>query len=236
MKQTARSFVSRIIPALLFIALPVSISTARQTLNGGSIKGKIVMPPMAASISRQPPARYGSYSSTGSGETTTREQAPEATNVVVYLEGPGLDELQRVPRNAVLDQRNATFIPHVLPIVKGTTVEMVNRDKTYHNVFSLSGTKKFNIGRRPTGEEVPVTFDKTGTVQVFCDIHSHMNAYILVLENPAFVQPKADGTYSLDGIPPGKYTVHIWHERFSASPQNVTVGSGETSTVDFSLQ
>jgi plastocyanin len=154
----------------------------------------------------------------------------------VYLEGSGLDRAQRDSRSAVLDQRDATFIPHVLPIVKGSTVRIVNRDKTYHNVFSLSPIKKFNIGRRPTGEEVPVTFDKTGIIQVFCDIHSHMSAFILVLNNSMFVQPSADGTFTLDDVPPGKYTIQAWHERFSAAPQSVTVTPGESVSVDFVLQ
>jgi len=165
-----------------------------------------------------------------------KQRAPEVTNVVVYLEGQGLESVHRTLPPAVLDQRNATFIPHILPILKGTTVKIVNRDKTYHNVFSLSSTKKFDIGRRPTGEEVPVTFDKTGTVQVFCDIHSHMSAFIIVLENSFFIQPRADGTFSLDGVPPGKYTIRAWHERFSAAPQTVTVTAGQTSSIDFMLQ
>jgi plastocyanin len=202
----------------------------------GTINGKIEMPPMPPALNKQVPQRYGSYSATETSSRETKELFPEVANVVVYLEGAGLDKVQRDEHRAVLDQRDATFFPHVLPIVKGTTVRIVNRDKTYHNVFSLSPTKKFNIGRRPTGEEAPVTFDKTGTVQVFCDIHSHMSAFILVLNNPMFVQPKADGTFTLDDVPPGKYTMQAWHERFSSVPQSVTVAPGQTVTVNFVLQ
>ncbi len=201
----------------------------------GTIKGRIAMPSIVTQMNRRP-SPYGSYSSDAESQRNTKGLVPQVTNVVVYLQGPGIDQIQRDIRKAVLSQRDATFIPHVLPIVMGTTVEIVNRDKTYHNVFSLSSTKKFNIGRRPTGEEVPVTFNEKGTVQVFCDIHSHMSAFILVLENPMFVQPKADGTYVLEGVPPGNYTVNVWHEHYSAPPQNVTVNSGEPVTVDFTLQ
>jgi plastocyanin len=202
----------------------------------GTIKGTIEIPPYSKSAPVQVPSRYGSLPAMESREGSKTVRTAEVTNVVVYLEGQGLENVHRNCPPAVLDQRNATFIPHVLSIVKGTTVKIVNRDKTYHNVFSLSSTKKFDIGRRPTGEEVPETFDKAGIVQVFCDIHSHMSAYIIVLDNPLFVQPKADGTYTIEGVPAGKYSIHVWHERFSASPQSVVVTSGEATTVDFRLQ
>jgi plastocyanin len=203
---------------------------------GGTIQGKIEIPPYSRPAPVQVPSRYGSLPAMESREDSKNIRAPEVTNVVVYLEGTGLENVHRELPPAVLDQRNATFIPHVLPIVKGTTVKIVNRDKTYHNVFSLSSAKKFDIGRRPTGEEVPETFDKAGIVQVFCDIHSHMSAYIIVLENPLYVQPKTDGTYTIEGIPAGKYSIHVWHERFSSPPQSVTVTSGGATTVDFRLQ
>ncbi|HEY6953406.1 MAG TPA: carboxypeptidase regulatory-like domain-containing protein [Bacteroidota bacterium] len=221
----------------IFIGISsMSFGPAHSVGNGGTIKGKIEMPAVVAGLNRQRPLRYGSYANAEPSTPATKESTPEVTNIVVYLEGAGLDNIQRETRAAILDQRDATFIPHVLPIVKGTTVKIVNRDKTYHNVFSLSSVKKFNIGRRPTGEEVPVTFDKLGTVQVFCDIHSHMSAFIVVLPNALFTQPKPDGTYSLDDVPPGKYTIQAWHERLSTTQQTVTVGAGEIATVNFTMQ
>lgn len=224
-----------ILLALLLLLLFGAFGPIQEKPKGGTIKGRVETPPMVAS--RQRPSRYGSYgSSESSGHETKAQAEPEASNVVVCLEGVGLDKIPIETRSAVLVQRDAKFIPHVLPIVKGTTVRIVNRDNTYHNVFSLSATKKFNIGRRPTGEEVPVTFDKTGPVQVFCDIHSHMSAFILVLDNPVFVQPKADGTFQLDDVPPGKYSIQAWHERLSSPKQSVTVIAGETTTINFAMQ
>lgn len=235
-KRTGTPTFATLLCAILLLFPRTWLSSWHAKEGGGTIKGKIDMPPVVAGVNRQRPLRYGGYSSAETGAPTAKEQAHEVTNVVVYLEGPGLDNIQRDTRAAVLDQRDATFIPHVLPIVKGTTVKIVNRDKTYHNVFSLSSVKKFNIGRRPTGEEVPVTFDKLGAVQVFCDIHSHMSAFIVVLPNALFIQPKADGTFSLEDVPPGKYTVQLWHERLSTAPQSVTVTAGETATVSFTMQ
>lgn len=130
-----------------------------------------------------------------------------------------------------MNQKNATFIPHVLPVLKGTTVEFVNEDKTYHNVFSLSSIKKFNIGRRPTGEVVPVRFDKTGVAEIFCDIHSYMSAFIVVLDNSYFAKPDARGFFKIENIPPGAYTMKVWHERLHCDDESVTVTAGGTTTV-----
>ena len=201
----------------------------------GTIRGSVQLPEIVLPQYRQSPSRYGGSMAHEAQDHAKKEGLPEATNVVVFLSGPGLDDVKRAEPKAVLSQRDATFIPHVLPIVKGATVEIVNRDKMFHNVFSLSPVKRFNIGRRPTGEEVPVTFDKAGIVPVFCDIHSHMSAFIVVLSNPMFAQPNDNGSYVIEGVPPGKYTIQTWHERFSAPKQTVTVTAGDTSTVNFTL-
>ncbi len=222
--------------ALCAILCPVLAERAVGQDNSGSIRGKIEIPPVAVSQNRHNVARYGNLASDDAEMKPEQPLPPEVTNVVVYLEGRGIERIRRESRKAVLDQRNATFIPHVLPIARGTTVEIVNQDKTYHNVFSLSSVKKFNIGRRPTGEAVPVVFDKAGIVQVFCDIHSHMNAYIVVLDTDIFTQPKADGTFMLNDLPAGDYTLHVWHERFAAPPVTVSVKAGEPTTADFSMQ
>ncbi len=162
----------------------------------------------------------------------THESTNENENVVVYLEGNGLQayvnpELKRETMN----QKNATFIPHVLPIVKGTVVDFVNEDDTYHNVFSLSSTKRFNIGRRPTGEVVPVKFDKTGIAEIFCDIHSYMSAFIVVLGSPFFAKPDEHGSFKIQGIPPGVYTVKFWHERLHSADKTVTITAGDVTTI-----
>ncbi len=201
--------------------------------NGGTIRGKVSLRVQAQVAPRVRTSRYRTAASPGAA---TVQEKPDIANVVVYLEGTGLENTEKGSKVAVLDQREATFVPHVLPIVKGTQVRIVNRDKTYHNVFSLSKVKKFNIGRRPTGEEVPVGFDKSGEVQVFCDIHSNMSAIILVLDNPMFVQPNEEGVFELKDVPAGQYTVKAWHERLNSPPQQVTVRPGEAVTVNFDFQ
>ena len=109
-----------------------------------------------------------------------------------------------------MDQRNESFVPHVLAITVGTVVDFPNSDHIYHNVFSLSKTKTFDLGRYAAGHSKPIRFDRPGIVRVFCDIHSHMNAFILVFNHPFFAMTDADGRYRIDNVPPGTYNVVAW--------------------------
>jgi plastocyanin len=135
-----------------------------------------------------------------------------------------------------LDQRNETFVPHVLPIVAGTTVDFPNSDHTYHNVFSLSKTKTFDLGRYAVGRSKSVRFDRPGIVRVFCEIHSHMSAFILVFAHRYFALAEPDGSYRLDNVPPGTYNVMAWHETASIESRKVVVPeAGGEVEVNFSL-
>lgn len=132
---------------------------------------------------------------------------------VVYLESAprgAFDE--REPGRAVMDQRNERFAPHVLAVMVGTLVDFPNSDRTYHNVFSLSRARRFDLGRYAAGQSKSVRMDRPGVVRVFCDIHSHMNAFILVFNHPYFSVTDVDGRYTLPAVPPGTYTVVGWYE------------------------
>ena len=156
---------------------------------------------------------------------------------VVYLEAAPRGAFEQVePTRAVLDQRNETFVPHVLAITSGTTVEFPNSDRIYHNVFSLSKAQRFDLGRYATGKSKAIRFDRPGIVRVFCDIHSHMNAFILVFSHPFFSVTDADGRYRIDNIPPGTYTLVAWNEGTASEPRSFTINDGGTTEVDFSLR
>ena len=135
-----------------------------------------------------------------------------------------------------MDQRNETFVPHVLAITTGTTVDFPNSDRIYHNVFSLSKTERFDLGRYAVGHSKPWRFDHPGIVRVFCDIHSHMNAFILVFSHPFFAITDADGRYHIDNVPPGTYNVIAWNEGVSSEPRPVTVPDGGVAELDFTLR
>jgi plastocyanin len=162
--------------------------------------------------------------------------ADEPRRAVVYLETAprgAFDDLG--PRRARLDQRNEMFVPHVIAIQVGTTVDFPNNDRTYHNVFSLSKVKSFDLGRYAAGHSKAVTFDRPGIVRVFCDIHSHMNAWILVFAHPFFAVTEADGRFRIENVPPGTYTVAVWNEAGTAEPRSVVVTAGGETDVTFAL-
>jgi plastocyanin len=138
---------------------------------------------------------------------------PDLRRSVVYLEtAPSRAFPDAEPQRATMDQRNETFVPHVLAITVGTTVDFPNSDKTYHNVFSLRGPRPFDLGRYAAGRSRSVRFDRPGIVRVFCEIHSHMSAFILVFNHRYFAVTSADGRYQISGVPPGRYTLLAWNE------------------------
>ncbi len=126
-------------------------------------------------------------------------------------------------------------MPHVLAITRGSRVEFPNDDAFYHNVFSLSSAANFNLGRYANGKTESYEFKKSGIVKVYCNIHSHMSATILVFDHPYFAIPQLDGHYELPHLPPGDYTVVGWHERVGERTARVHVERGRTAAVDLSL-
>lgn len=162
---------------------------------------------------------------------------PDRRQSVVYLETAPQGAFEdRSPGLAVLDQRKETFVPYVLPIVKGTTVEFPNHDPFYHNVFSLSKTERFDLGRYPQGHAKRVRFDRPGIVRVFCEIHSHMSAFILVFSHPYFASTGSDGRYRIDSVPPGDYQVVVWTDGEDRVRREVTVPPGGSVGLDFVVE
>ena len=182
--------------------------------------------------SRRP--RFRIYADPGPGARPPAREGEEMRNVVLYVQRatvPGTVE----PTRGVVAQRDEQFQPHVLPVYRGATVEFPNTDDVFHNVFSLSSAKTFDLGRFPKGVSKSVVFEKTGSVQVFCHIHSDMSAIVLVLENPYFAVPTDAGRYVIEGVPPGDYTVVGWHERIKPVTRTVRVVAGETVRLDFNI-
>ncbi|HEV8255285.1 MAG TPA: carboxypeptidase regulatory-like domain-containing protein [Vicinamibacteria bacterium] len=155
---------------------------------------------------------------------------------VVYLETAPRGAFEtREGARAVIDQRDETFLPHVLAVTAGTTVVFTNSDRTYHNVFSLSKDNRFDLGRYGRGHSKSVRFEHPGVVRVFCDIHSHMSAFILVFAHRYFAVTDAEGRYRIDDVPPGTYTVVAWNEGQPRESRSVRVGE-EGVEADFVLR
>ena len=162
-----------------------------------------------------------------------------AEKSVIFLESdedraqfdPPPDPPREHPR---LNQRDMMFRPLVLPVIAGTTVDFPNNDDLYHNVFSYSQPREFDLGRYPQGHMKSVKFDKPGIVKVYCDIHSYMYATIVVLKNPYFAVPDNDGTYRIDNVPAGTYILSFWYGRNLVESKTITIKEGEALTRNFS--
>lgn len=124
---------------------------------------------------------------------------------------------------AVIDQKNLKFVPHILVIQAGRTVEFRNSDPVFHNVYSISRTKLFNLGLFPQGVVRRMKFDKPGVVHLRCDVHPGMSGYIVIVENPYFAVSGHDGTFQIADVPPGQHHLHFWHEGFRSYSEGVKV-------------
>jgi len=134
------------------------------------------------------------------------------------------------PKLAQLEQR---FTPRVVSVAAGGKVDFPNQDPIYHNVFSVSSTRRFDLGKFSKGQSRSVTFPKAGLVNVYCDIHSDMAAFIVVTPNHSFTQPDAEGSYSLPDLPTGKYTLHVWHPDFGTFEREVDLSGDLTLALSY---
>jgi plastocyanin len=158
-----------------------------------------------------------------------------ASDGIVYLEGADSGPASPSPRHAAMDQKNLTFVPALLPIVRGTVVDFTNSDDVQHNVFSPSPAGgKFNLGTYGPGAGRSVTFDETGDVVVLCNIHMEMEAHILVLANHYFSTVAPDGRYRIESVPAGTYALRIWKGRWLPPSDKVEVSADGTLEVDVS--
>jgi plastocyanin len=167
-----------------------------------------------------------------------RPDAPDRRRSVVYFETAPQGAFEDLDRpHAAMDQKNESFAPFVLAIVAGTTVDFPNRDRTYHNVFSLSKPQRFDLGRYAAGRSKSVRFDRPGVVRVFCDIHSHMNAFILVFAHRFFAATDGTGAYRIDNVPPGTYNLAVWTDGRVRATRTVRVGEeGSVVSQDFVVE
>ena len=161
--------------------------------------------------------------------------APESErrHVVVFLRDAPPQDVP--PMRVAIRQRNESFTPRVVAVTVGSEVEFPNDDPIYHNIFSLSRARNFNLGRYPRGDTRRVRFDKPGVVKVFCEIHSHMSATVMVFDHPWFAVPGEDGRFELLAMPAGDRQISAWHERLGDTTLRVRVESGRVVAADFIL-
>jgi plastocyanin len=198
--------------------LAATLEEAAQSARG-TLVGRVEIRHAALPVRRPDVADLGAAAS---------PHLPDLRQAVVYLETAPSGAFEHRPAGrARMDQRDETFLPGVLAVTVGAEVDFPNNDSIYHNVFSLSRTKRFDLGRYPRGRSRSVVFDRAGVVRVFCDIHSHMSAFILVFNHPYHATSgAAGGRYRIEGVPPGTYDVSAWYEGETRQTRTVTIGPG----------
>lgn len=198
--------------ALVALLLAVQLHSAEVAIKSGIVKGTITV----------------------AGKPTS--------DVVVSLEGISAETAKTQisadkPKKAVMDQGDMKFIPHVLPVLVGTTVEFPNHDTNWHNVYSKGGAKDFDLGLYPPGKAGSTTFDKPGVARILCNAHPNMEAFIVVKEHPFFSSADKGGNYRLDGVPLGKYRIQVWHPELGTTETGVElVRAGEVLNINFDLK
>jgi plastocyanin len=188
----------------------------------------------AGAVAFNPALGAAGSSITGTVKVTGLTSSADA---VVYIQqAPGVFSPPASP--ASMDQKQMQFLPHVLPVVAGTTVKFLNSDPTPHNVFSPDN-EKYNLGTWPQGQTKDYAFTKCAKPPCIytqlCRVHAEMEGYVVVLQNPFFAVTSKDGRYEIANVPPGTYSLGVWHAKAKAQPKPVTVEAGKPATVDFTL-
>ena len=216
--------------ALVFAVMVFPLSApapavAMQTESAGVVQGTV-------EIQRAPPRRRAQRYSAGRAQAA---RAVQELPAVVFLRGaPQVTAAPGSPET--ISQQDTAFVPALLTVSRGATVAFANEDPFFHNVFSYSQAKCFDLGRFPDGQSKSVTFEETGIVKVYCEVHDFMRAIVLVLDTPYHSLVSEDGSFTIRRVPPGTYEMVAWHADFDEQIIPVTVAGGETATVEVTLR
>ena len=220
-----------------FYKTMTAIALLASAAAGATISGKVSVPTSAASkgpagagysrgVYRPPVKTFGD---------TVGQTRKKTANVIVWAEPAGGAAPLRKPQEMpTIIQRNKTFLPHVLVVQSGSTVSFPNLDPLYHNVFSYSRAKRFDLGRYEQGKSKTVTFDEPGVIDVFCEIHENMHAYVLVVDTPWFTRAEPGGAFVLE-VPAGTYRVFAWTPDRRSEPVEISLDQDSRKTVEFSF-
>lgn len=223
---------ARVVAAAGLVGLLASLAAPPAAL-AGDIEGRVqVTTAVRRAGRRRGNDAYGTGSTPQPGQVQAAPRT-EAQNVIVFIKESVPGNFRPPSERPVMAQVDATFVPRVLPVQAGTTVEFPNKDSIYHNIFSFSKSANFNLGRYPRGESRSYTFRRPGLVRVNCDIHAHMLAHVLVLPHPFHAVPGADGTFRIQGVPPGKYNLVAWHDNLPPQVRPLVVPARGTLKADF---
>lgn len=218
------SIISTVLLMFFGSALVELPSSTSQTANS-EIKGTVILSPKS-NLSRFGGGLYG---------RPRASSAVQAFNdsALVILIGMGSSDVLSTNSPVVLDQKDQKFSPNLLPVEQNEKIRIRNSDPVYHNVFSLSSTKKFDVGRRPKGEYLDVTFDKPGIVDVFCDIHSNMHAvvYVMPSNTVSWIKVKSGENFTIPEIPQGNYELKVYANGYEEQSLSIQVTANEPADI-----
>ncbi|MEO8482505.1 MAG: hypothetical protein ABI634_09870 [Acidobacteriota bacterium] len=215
----------------LVVAFAVLFSSALPARLAAAAAGRVEGHVHLVTSSTRRLASAGAYPSRVVGLAADRRTS-EMSNVIVFVKAK---PAPLAPMRAAIMQQDEEFVPHLVAVTTGSTVEFPNEDVVFHNVFSLSRAGEFDLGRYPKGRSKSRVFERPGLVKVFCHLHSQMSAMIRVFDHPYFAIPGADGDFSIPDVPTGDYDVVAWHERVGEVTLHTTVSATRPATLTFSL-
>jgi plastocyanin len=157
--------------------------------------------------------------------TVSLSNGKSAGNAVIFLQG---DAKAQPMKDAVVDQRDHKFLPHVSVVTVGTQVRFPNNDTVFHNVFTEYHAAKFDLGMYARGKSKYQTFDRTGVAVLMCSVHPEMSAYVVVVDTPYYAMTDSKGRFTISNVPAGKYRAQVWHESGEKTNEEVTVSEGGT--------
>lgn len=224
--------IHRLIWTLIFTALLVGIAAAPPTL-AGTLTGtvRVLADPPPAGGPASPFARRRPVEGHGQHSVALGDQ-----RILVYLtDHPNLPAAPPPSENPVMNQIDLEIVPDFLAVPVGTTIDFPNSDEVYHNLFSVSSPARFDLGRYSQGKIKDVTFREPGEVRIFCDIHPHMSAIVMVMPNAFHTVVREDGSFQLEGIPAGEYEVRVWHESLGEQLKRVSIPDSGSSSVSFTF-
>jgi plastocyanin len=220
---------SYLIPAFCLAAL-AGFASAQSITGTIVIKKKLTKPSVTASVSVY---QRGTTINLGK-DAETDPIAYERSRVVVYLEGPALASAPApAAETQEIQQLDRRFVPDLVVVPVGSTVAFPNMDPIFHNIYSLSKPRSFDLGSYDKGETRKVTFPKPGIVDIYCHLHPNMEAVVVITPNRWYARPDRNGQYKIPDVPPGQYTLVAWHKAAGFFRKTVTIENGRDATADF---
>jgi plastocyanin len=217
-------------------ALVLLVSLLAQT-GAGKVAGKVTLSGLAPKLAPLPVTRdMKTCGTTKPDDALEVSQNGGVKNAVLWIVNgpkPGKDASKT---KVTLDQKQCEFVPHVVAMPAGATLNVVNSDKLFHNVHAREGDKTvFNFAMPVPNYTIPKPLKQPEALRITCDVHPWMRAWVQVLDTSAFAVTDESGAYTISGVPPGKHTLKLWHERLGEKEQQVEVTAGGTATADLQL-